>query len=682
MMISIGLVPGARVVALLQGAAHTESDSTIARTAVSPPPLPGGLTPTMRYIFNLPPWVQITAVGILALVALAFVVFLWLRREAIIGWLKSRSRGWKIALAAATMFAVAGAGVGGMAGWNYSMHDNSFCVSCHLMTPAFQRFEVSQHRNLECHACHRQSIFASLTQLYYWVAERPSEVPSHSKVPTKVCSECHTSVPGALELHGGPNAARPVKLDRAPDDTMWKHVLQTAGHSVHMRNDDPKLKKIACVTCHGAEVHRFVPVDKTCGQANCHDDIHIRLGKMAGQTSQHCTGCHQFTLTVVANISPDSARASLVPKSRQCFSCHQMKEKLDGYDLAADKHQGMCGACHDPHKQTKPEDAFASCQTGGCHQRVDTVTAFHRGIGADALASCGNCHKAHTWKVESTECKACHTDPDVPLPNRGVHPRFRATEAAASATEAPLSPVVDRPAKTHGPMFVEPMFGVPDDTLPPVSAADRVPLTARSPADTGRFSHAKHKDVACKSCHATERSHGELLVRSRNDCASCHHSPTQKVGCRSCHNERQLGRQMTLPVPVQTTVVAGTSTRQLLFRHERHAKTECKACHDNAPSLSFTRGCASCHDDHHEAKRDCSACHTTAPRSSAHPREQVHQGCAGSGCHQDAAVTALPAARNVCLACHVKRVDHKPGRDCANCHLVRWSVANRGGMPQ
>jgi hypothetical protein len=656
-----------------------------------PAKLPGGLTPIMRFIFNLPSWVQITAVSIAALLGIAVLWLLWRRRAAIAGWISSRSRGWKIALVAAALVVVAGAGAGGVAGWNYSMHDNSFCVSCHLMTPAFQRFEVSQHRNLECHACHRQSIFASLKQLYYWVAERPSEVPKHSKVPTKVCSECHTSVPGALELHGGPNATKPVKLDRAPDDTMWKHVLQTAGHSVHMRNADPKLKEIACVTCHGAEIHRFQPVDKTCGQARCHDDIHIQLGKMAGQTSQHCTGCHAFkTGIVTANVSPDSARTSLVPKSDQCFSCHQMREKLAAYDPAADKHEGTCGACHDPHKQKKPSDAFATCQTGSCHQQLDTVTAFHRGLERDVLANCGSCHKAHTWKVQSTDCKACHVNPDARLPNRGAHSRFRTASAGGGATELtfagalaapPLSSPLEPPKKRGGPMADDDLLPVPDDTLPPDTL---VPVEtashARKPADSTRFSHQKHKELACTSCHSADRSHGELLVRGRNDCAACHHATTQKAGCRECHDDRQLGKQMALAVPVKTTVTSKEITRTLPFQHAQHAKTECKACHSNGPTLEFDRGCASCHDDHHVAVRDCKTCHTSAPPKSAHARDRVHQGCDGSGCHQDASVAALPAARNVCLACHTKQVDHKPGRDCAPCHLVAWNDASRGGM--
>ena len=653
-----------------------------------PAELPGGLTPMMRFIFNLPPWVQITAVCIAALLAVAAVWFVWRRRARITGWIRTRSRGWKIALVAGGVLVVAGAGAGGVAGWNYSMHDNSFCVSCHLMTPAFQRFEVSQHRNLECHACHRQSIFTSLTQLYYWVADRPDEVPPHAKVPTRICSECHMSEPGALELHGGPNAATPVKLDRAPDDTLWKHVLNTSGHAVHMRNDDPKFDKIACVTCHGAEVHRFQPVDKTCGQARCHDDVHIQLGKMAGQTALHCTGCHEFKSGITtANISPDSARTGLVPKSNQCFSCHQMKEKLADYELAADKHQGSCGMCHDPHKQKTPAEAFTSCQNGGCHQRIDTLTAFHRGLGRDALANCASCHKAHTWKVQSTDCKACHVNPDLPLPDRGLHARFRVVTAGAATVPSSVAPGVtstsaETPARRRGgPSVDEGWNEAPDDTVWETTVAPlKGAASLTQPGDSNLFSHRKHKDLACTSCHATERSHGQLLVRGPNDCAACHHATTQKAQCRECHDDRELGKQLVLSVPVKTTVTANIATRPLGFKHEQHAKTECKACHDKSPTLAFDRGCASCHADHHVAERDCKTCHASAASAKQHTRERAHQGCGGSGCHEDAAVAALPAVRNVCLACHAKEVDHKPGRDCGSCHLVGWTAASRGGM--
>ena len=219
-----------------------------------------------------------------------------------------------------------------------------------------------------------------------------------------------------------------------------------------------------------------------------------------------------------------------------------------------------------------------------------------------------------------------------------------------------------------------------------LAAARSEPPPKRWPRlDSTRFSHQKHKDLACKSCHGSDRSHGELLVQNRDDCAACHHGPAQKATCRDCHDGRQLGKQLALAVPVKTTVSTSATSRVLPFKHEQHARSECATCHEKRPSLEFQRGCASCHSDHHVAARDCKTCHATTPATASHSRERVHQGCGGSGCHQDASVTALPASRNVCLACHAKQADHKTGRDCAACHRVDWTASSgleAGGKPQ
>ena len=54
-------------------------------------------------------------------------------------------------------------------------------------------------------------------------------------------------------------------------------------------SDTAKALRIECLTCHGVTAHRFVPVAQTCAQSGCHEQIKFQLGKMAGQTSQHCT---------------------------------------------------------------------------------------------------------------------------------------------------------------------------------------------------------------------------------------------------------------------------------------------------------------------------------------------------------------------------------------------------------
>ena len=104
----------------------------------------------------------------------------------------------------------------------------------------------------------------------------------------------------------------------------------------------------------------------------------------------------------------DTARAGLVPRQHECLACHEMREQMQGFDALLDPHEGTCGACHNPHEQETPAAAFESCATSGCHARPDTLTPFHRGIPAAALAKCGDCHVAHEWTMKETTCLSCH----------------------------------------------------------------------------------------------------------------------------------------------------------------------------------------------------------------------------------------------------------------------------------
>lgn len=64
--------------------------------------------------------------------------------------------------------------------------------------------------------------------------------------------------------------------------------------------------------------------------------------------------------------------------------------------------------------------------------------------------------------------------------------------------------------------------------------------------------------------------------------------------------------------------------------------------------------------------------------------DQVHAGCAGGGCHDQDPVLSLRPTRNVCEVCHQDRVDHRPGRECTECHVgfgdnLREEQAQGGG---
>jgi hypothetical protein len=627
--------------ALLQGRVGGTAD-TVRRAAqrpdVSPldsvsmenpplPSLPGGVAAVVRWFFHVPQWIQISGAILAAIVAVALVVLIWKRRERIRGWLVTRSRGGKIALATAAAVVLLTAAGFGMASWNYMMHDNEFCSGCHVMAPSFGRFATSEHKDLNCHDCHQQPLTASMRQLYLWVLDRPEEIGPHAKVPTERCAECH--------------------IQEQPD-SVWQRISATAGHRVHLESDSAALRDVQCVTCHGLTVHEFVPADSTCGQSSCHQQTEIRLAGMRNQTALHCTLCHQFTAPVSEQTGLDTSRTLLVPREQECLGCHEMRQRLADFDPAAEPHDAVCGACHDPHKQETPEAAFETCATSGCHARADTITPFHRGLRAGVLADCGECHKAHTWHLESTQCLTCH---------RGILEDRPQTRARPSA---------DAGGAGTG-LLASPMFLF-------AQAVQQAPAQAQTPPD---ISHRQHRELQCTACHrAAGGRHGELTVRTVRDCQSCHHAEDRALPCARCHQTAELREQRNVPMRFSLSVARQPATRPVPFRHSWHTDVQCNACHGEPVTKAVTADCGSCHAQHHVVEADCRLCHK--PAKSDHTR-QAHLGCAGSGCHSLSQPVALQETRNVCLTCHNDMVNHRPGRECAACHEVRWLSERRGG---
>lgn len=674
----------ARTAAFVQDTGIHVADTSQVDTAVVKSPMPRGVSTVLRFMFNLPAWFQIAGAVLGVIVGIVVLVLIWRHRQRIVTWVTTRSNGWKVGLGVTAGFVVLLAGAFGFAGFHYMEHDNNFCVSCHVMTPAFTRFQQSQHSKLECHQCHRQSMFANARQLYYWIAERPDKIKAHAPVPTRVCNECH--------------------MQQQAGDSTWKRILATGGHAMHLRNDKEKLKNVQCVTCHGAEVHQFKPVDKTCAQSNCHDDVKIKLGKMASQTSMHCAGCHDFGRKTAEGVSPDSARLATIPVADNCFGCHQMREKLADFSPAREPHKAVCGTCHDPHKQEDPKDSWKTCQNSGCHTKPDTLTPFHRGIAAKTLSDCGMCHKAHTWRVQGGQCQSCHKGAFT------THPKMQKLEAsipakhgeegaatgtpAAGGTATPAAPAAGATAPndagvTPAPVGATPTpGGGPDDWVSPPGRRPHGPMpdlseppaqgTTPAPAvqrDTAKFSHERHASLTCHACHRPGEAHGRLVVRTKQDCQSCHHSTAQRTACSTCHAPSEIAATYSTKLQMRATVWQGARDRELPFRHALHEKLECRSCHTGGADLTPKKTCTSCHEQHHQPAANCKSCHTGG--AVGHPREATHQSCTGAGCHQDPPIVALEPTRNVCLTCHVKQVDHKPGGDCATCHLVPWHAAAR-----
>lgn len=621
-------------------------------------PTPEWLDAFMKWALGgVPRFVQLWGGVLGVVVAIVVVALVVWKRHAILGWWTARSRGFRTGVGAAAVAAVVVAGGAGLWVWDYVQHDNEFCNSCHVMLEPYEKFQTSEHSELLCHDCHQQSMFASARQLYLWVLDRPEEIGPHAPVPTGVCAECHVT--------------------EDPDST-WQRISATAGHRVHLEADTSALADVQCVTCHGVEVHRFVPADQTCGQSGCHEPekTEVVLGRMAGQTGFHCVTCHEFTAPVLERADVDTARMALVPRLEDCAGCHEMERILVGLDPEVDPHDAVCGTCHNPHTQEAPEEAAGRCAE--CHAPADTLSPFHRGIDLAVLEDCVGCHEAHTFAIDGEDCLACHADIVGGTPTAG--PRRRGAERSSA-------PARDLDGVHAGPPPAAQAFGVRvvHDAGGPlgeeVSVARSYLALRLGEAEAARlaqrqlagFDHANHRDIECTACHSMERTHGAISLESRAECLECHHTrPVVDAGCARCHGRAELSAVRSVTAGM---VLAGrTRSRALSFDHDDHAGVGCRTCHGQGVRLAVTRGCASCHGEHHTSRADCASCHE-APAAAAHTREVHVRGCAGSGCHEGARYGAMTEGRNTCLACHRTMTDHRPGQACAACHQVTFAAA-------
>jgi len=601
-------------------------------------PLPGGIAQVVRWFLSeVPPWIQVGGLIVGGIAALLVLWWAWRHRGAIAEWIRARRRGWQIGMATAGLLVVVAVITSGTTAYRYVNYDNDFCTGCHLMGPAFTRFTESQHSELYCKACHAQSLFDSARQFLWWVAERPEAVREHSPVANAICVECHVT-------------------EDATDK--WERISATAGHRVHFESDSSSLAGLMCVTCHGEEVHVFMPANETCGQAECHaeEETRIVLGAMAEQTDFHCATCHRFTARVSEVATVDTIRQEMIPRVAECFSCHDMESQLVTFDAETEPHDAVCGTCHNPHDQSTPADAFDSCAAAGCHARADTLTPFHRGLPEGTLEECARCHEAHEWAVDGQNCRACHGDVGGTRPAGRMPPgHVSAGSPSSSASSALVRLASAAPGFTVGLLQAGP---------------SSLRKAGPAPQERAPFDHQTHASVACTECHSSVDAHGEHTVRRAADCSSCHHRDAEKASCASCHTAADLTGIREVRSEVVLGVWSQPRGRWMAFDHEAHGDLECAECHVVGEQLTVDVSCGSCHAEHHGAEAACEACHEQPP-AEAHPYEVHTGGCGGSGCHAAAeAYAGLPRTRSLCLSCHQDLVDHEPDEGCAGCHMV------------
>jgi hypothetical protein len=306
----------------------------------------------------------LVVLGFFALVALVVGVrFVYARRHhlPVVG--KFGGREWKIAGAALGVLAAIG-GIAAFRGNQYVEHEPKFCLSCHTMNSAYDLWEQSGHKDIDCHKCHTPNVVDNLKQLYVYTTERPDKVVRHAFVEREVCQKCHGE------------GATGSKLNQ---------VMITPGHRLHAGK-----QRIECVQCHSTSLHKFKPPKETCAQ--CHKQITLAAaGTMA---EMHCLQCHPFMAA--------DAKRSLKPDRAACLDCHANRQvATEVFPSAKAPMKWDCGKCHKPHE--KLNIGNADCIK--CHDAINE--GLHQ-VKAH-VQDCQGCHKPHTWSSGVATCTTCHT---------------------------------------------------------------------------------------------------------------------------------------------------------------------------------------------------------------------------------------------------------------------------------
>lgn len=280
--------------------------------------------------------------------------------------------------------------------YDFTQNNPKFCVSCHLMQPAYDTWAASEHKSLNCHDCHYLSIPEQNMLLINFVLHRPDKVPErHGKiiVSSKICNQCHTEG----------NA---------------KRINRSLFHAKHVY-----MEQIECTVCHGevkpdkSGLHSFLPTEKFC--TKCHADKVVHGEGMGGLA---CLNCHT------------DRTKDLRPERKKCLFCHSTDESIrkelieDGtmdvryfipdQDIIKkavkikyteqSPMQFYCYECHKPHTAAGVRPRTESCLK--CHPAVRNVGKHRIHLNIDM--QCKDCHKPHLWKVTESsarkDCVKCH----------------------------------------------------------------------------------------------------------------------------------------------------------------------------------------------------------------------------------------------------------------------------------
>lgn len=459
------------------------------------------------------------------------------------------------------------------------------------------------------------------------------------------CGECHVE-------HLGRRAAQ-IRWPGGSRDRFDHRLTGWPLQGAHARTE--------CADCHRGR--SYIGLRTAC--ASCHEDPH------GGRFGATCTDCHDqssFSTPNVRSIDHARTRYPLEGAHRNvaCARCHTgTPPRYRGLEFAS------CSNCHrDPHGG-RFEQPCASCHVVSGFSNLDAVRQDHPGL------SLANGHAR-------VRCQACHDRGLDARPSRGD----RCVSCHHEVHEAPFGRDCAQCHRNIRWTGLGREIGL--------SAHARTPFPLRG----------KHEDVACGSCHPSDRSADARYRQLRFDeCRACHSDDPHRGQmarfdggeCGGCHDERGFA-----PSRFDPSMHARTD-----FPLEgRHEAVACSGCHTlPRPRLSFqltAHACAECHENPHGdqfapemARGGCASCHSVdgwrRPRidHSTWPLTGAHERAACERCHQaserdrmEGRGAGYRGVPRTCEGCHSDahagqfRMS-EPVRQCTDCHSTEAFTIER-----
>lgn len=406
-----------------------------------------------------------------------------------------------------------------------AQNTTSLCLACHTEIQVEIGDSSTLHGTLvkgaasTCQTCHTEhhGVSASLTVMD--MVNFPHEVTGFALAGHKTradgisftCSDCHTETISRFDVRIC------AECHRATDATYTDLHIQTFGAD--------------CLACHdgvdryGDFDHSRVPFTLTGAhiRVDC-SECHLNPRSIADlqNTPAACESCHQ---------KDDAHNGEFGAQCGVCHSVDGWKPATFDHSLAAFPLEGKhidveCEQCHTSGYQETPKDCYSChknddehngqygtvCET--CHNPTDWEDAtFDHSLsafpldGAHVNVECAECHKNQVFQDTSSECAACHADPDY---HRGLFPGQACSQCHTTAAW--------RPAPYNGPHLFPMNHGQEKGRI-------------NTCADCHQPTLAQWTCYTCHDRAEIDKEHRKEGIANFSDCLRCH--PTGREGDES-----------------------------------------------------------------------------------------------------------------------------------------------------